>query len=121
VTGPQWGITVEHNPTGPKPWAPSRHPLADFRIQGGQFKFDILTDDSAGDEDFNDLVLTCDMPLSSSEYVVYGSHREWRHRPGQEAFRTLNAHYALIEGCSLCLREVPSRIQLELSNSGGLL
>jgi hypothetical protein len=73
VTGAQWGITVEHNPSGPVSWSPSRHRLDNFRISGGQFLFDIGTDDAAGDEDFNDLVLTCSVPLSVSEYLVYGN------------------------------------------------
>ncbi len=77
VTGAQWGITVEHNPTGPVSWTQSRHRLANFRVVGGQFLFDITTDDSAGDEDFDDLVLTCSMPLADSEFVVYGRVRTY--------------------------------------------
>jgi hypothetical protein len=78
VTGTQWGVTVEHNPPGPESWSPSRHRLDNFRISGGQFLFDIKTDDTAGDEDFNDLILTCSMPLSSSEYVVYGNVKSYK-------------------------------------------
>ncbi len=78
VTGAQWGITVEHNPTGPISWRQSRHRLANFRISGGQFLFDLQTDDSGGgDEDFNDFVLTCAMVLADSEYVVYGSAKTY--------------------------------------------
>ncbi len=74
VSGAQWGVTVEHNPTGPISWRSSRNRLANYRISGGQFLFDIQTDDSGGgDADFNDLILTCAMPLADSEYVVYGS------------------------------------------------
>lgn len=74
VTGDQWGVTIEHNPAGPVSWTPSRHKLANFNVSGGQFHFDILSDDGGGtDEDFNDLVLSCSMPLSSSEYIVYGN------------------------------------------------
>jgi len=73
VTGTQWGLTVEHNPPGSAPWKRSRHRLADFKTAGGLFTFDICTDDSYADMDFNDSVLTCSMPLSSSEFIVYGS------------------------------------------------
>ena len=74
VTGDQWGVTIEHNPAGPVSWTPSRHKLANFNVSGGQFHFDILSDDGGGtDEDFNDLVLSCSMPLSNSEYIVYGN------------------------------------------------
>lgn len=80
VTGPQWGITVEHNPPGPVNWRQSRHRLANSHTSGGQFLFDIETDDfgaGGGDEDFNDLILTCAMTLSSSEYVVYGKVKSY--------------------------------------------
>jgi hypothetical protein len=77
VTGSQWGITVEHNPSGPVSWLQSRHRLANWQTSGSQFMFDIETDDSHGDEDFNDLILTCSMPLSSSEYVVYGQVKSY--------------------------------------------
>jgi len=75
VTGAQWGITVENNPTGPASWRESRYKLANFGPSGGQFRFDITTDDGggAGDEDFNDLVLTCAASLSSSEWFLYGT------------------------------------------------
>jgi hypothetical protein len=74
VSGSQWGVTVEHNPSGPVSWTPSRHKLGNYAISGGQFRFDIMSDDGGGtDEDFNDLVLTCSMTLSASEYVVYGT------------------------------------------------
>ncbi len=79
ITGPQWGITIEHNPPGAEGWTQSRHRLSNFRKSGGQFLFDIQTDDSgnANDEDFNDLILNCSMALSSSEYVVYGKLKSY--------------------------------------------
>lgn len=77
VMGSQWGITIEHNPTGPISWTPSRERINNYRTEDGQFKFDIRSDDIGGDEDFNDLVLTCSMPLSSSDYVIYGSAKSY--------------------------------------------
>lgn len=77
VSGNQWGITVEHNPSGPISWSPSRMIMANFSTGSGQFQFDIRSDDTKGDADFNDLVLTCSMPLSSSDYVVYGTARSY--------------------------------------------
>jgi hypothetical protein len=74
VTGSQWGVTVEHNPTGPVSWTISRNRIANAHVSGGLFIFDIESDDSGGpDEDFNDLVLTCSAPLAESEYFVYGT------------------------------------------------
>lgn len=73
VTGNPWGITVEHNPTGTSDWRASRQRMAGFRVDGGQFLFEIRSDDGGGqDTDYNDLVLECSMPLSDSEYVIYG-------------------------------------------------
>ena len=80
VNGPQWGITVEHNPPGPVSWRASRYRIANQHTSGGQFLFDIETDDfglSGGDQDFNDLILTCSMSLADSEYVVYGTVRAY--------------------------------------------
>ncbi|HEB56089.1 MAG TPA: hypothetical protein ENI98_07255 [Gammaproteobacteria bacterium] len=80
VAGPQWGISVEHNPSGPEGWRQSRHRLAHFHASSSQFMFDIETDDfgrGAGDEDFNDLILSCTMQLSGSEYVVYGKVKSY--------------------------------------------
>jgi hypothetical protein len=54
--------------------------MAHFRVSGGQFLFDIETDDyglSGGDEDFNDIILTCAMSMSASDYVVYGKVRSY--------------------------------------------
>lgn len=80
VIGPQWGITVEHNPTGPVSWSSSRTKLANFRIDGGFFKVDIGSDDGGGgpDEDFNDLVITAAKPLSPSDWIVYGTAKSYR-------------------------------------------
>lgn len=74
VTGDQWGVTVEHNPPGPEGWSASRHRLANFRVSGGLFEVDIESDDGGGgDEDFNDLIITCSMPLTESDWVLYGT------------------------------------------------
>jgi hypothetical protein len=78
VEGDQWGITVENDPAGPVSWRPSRMRFAQFRVESGQFKVDIQTDDGGGsDEDFNDLVLTASMALSSTDWVVYGTARAY--------------------------------------------
>ncbi len=78
VNGSQWGLTVEHNPTGPVSWRQSRHRMKNFRVSGGQFLFDVETDDSGGgDQDFDDLILTCAMTQSDNEYVVYGTVRTY--------------------------------------------
>jgi hypothetical protein len=75
VSGDQWGVSIENNPTGPVSWRPSRARLANHRVDGAFFKVDIESDDGggfAGDEDFNDLILTISKPLAASEWIVYG-------------------------------------------------
>ena len=80
VTGDQWGVTIENNPTGPISWQSSRARLANFRVDGGFFRVDIESDDGGGgpDEDFNDLILTASKPLSSSDWVVYGTAKTYK-------------------------------------------
>ncbi|MBU1168513.1 MAG: hypothetical protein KKD44_03015 [Proteobacteria bacterium] len=77
VTGNQWGITLQHNPSGPVSWIQSRTRMVRFRISGGQFLFDIEGNDTGGDEDFDDLILTCSMTQAQSEYVVYGTVKSY--------------------------------------------
>lgn len=80
VTGEQWGVTIENNPSGPIGWRPSRARLVGFRVESGLFKVDIESDDGGGgaDEDFNDLVLTAAKPLSDSEWIVYGTAKSYK-------------------------------------------
>jgi hypothetical protein len=78
VEGPQWGVTIEHDPTGPASWTASRMRLGNFRVEGTTFKVDLQSDDGGStDEDFNDLVLTASMALSESEWVVYGTAKTY--------------------------------------------
>jgi len=77
VAGSQWCITVEYNSPGPSGRMASRHKIANFRTSNDQFLFDIHTDDSAGDEDFNDFVLTCSTVLTSWDYIIYGTVRTY--------------------------------------------
>ncbi|MFW2382932.1 MAG: hypothetical protein ACN4GZ_14345 [Acidimicrobiales bacterium] len=83
VSGEQWGVTIQNNPTGPISWRPSRARLANYRVDGAFFKVDIESDDGggfAGDEDFNDLVLTASKPLNASEWIVYGTVKTYSGR-----------------------------------------
>jgi hypothetical protein len=77
VTGAQWSITIQHNPTGPTPWTPSAERLTTPHLAGGQVVFDILSNDTGGDQDYNDLILTCSAPATSSDYVIYGKARTY--------------------------------------------
>lgn len=78
VNGPAWGVTIESAPAGPASWAPSSVRLANFRSEpDGTFRFQLTSNDPGADQDFDDLVLECSMPLSASEHVVYGRVRTY--------------------------------------------
>lgn len=72
VTGNQWSINIQNQPTS-QPWQDSHQRISFPSTAGGLLKFDIRSNDAGVDQDFNDLVLTCSMPVSSSEFILYGS------------------------------------------------
>jgi hypothetical protein len=70
VTGSHWTITVQHNPgTG---FVASQERIKFPTVSGGQVRFDIESNDSGADADFDDLVLTCSAPQTATEFVVFG-------------------------------------------------
>jgi hypothetical protein len=73
VTGAQWSVSVQHNPAGPVSWTPSAERMTTPTLAGGQVRFDIRSNDSGGDQDYDDLILRCSTPMSESEFVVYGT------------------------------------------------
>lgn len=71
VTGNQWSIAVQSDPgTG---WQTSNTQLQFPHQAGGNYEFDIRSDDAAGDSDFNDLILTCSTPVNINDFIVYGN------------------------------------------------
>lgn len=72
VNARQWSINVQSRAGASQPWIDSRQRIAYPSVSGGLLRFNINTDDTGGDLDFNDLVLTCSMPVAASEFVVYG-------------------------------------------------
>lgn len=77
VTAPQWSVNVQSRAGAGQPWLDSAQRITFPSVSGGMLRFDINTDDTGGDKDYNDLVLTCSMPVSASEFVVYGSARTY--------------------------------------------
>ena len=78
VEGEQWTILIQHKPSGKgASWQPSAMRLGTPVRSGGQIVLDVFSNDSGGDSDYNDLVLTCSMAESASEYVVYGKVRSY--------------------------------------------
>jgi hypothetical protein len=71
VTGNLWSIAVQNNPgTG---FQQSDTRLKFPVLQAGSYKFDIESNDAGGDQDFNDLILTCSTPASLTDYLIYGN------------------------------------------------
>lgn len=70
VTGKQWSIAIKANPgTG--------FQLSDAKIKfpakvGSNYVFDIASNDSGGDVDFDDLILTCSTPATINDFIIYG-------------------------------------------------
>lgn len=71
VTGAAWSIRVEHDPGSG--FVSSAEQIKFPTVSGGQHRFQIESNDSGGDQDFDDLVLTCSTPQTESDFLVYGS------------------------------------------------
>ena len=80
VAGPQWSVAVE-NDQGTGNWVPSNERISTPATIGGMLAFDIKSDDGGGsggnDRDYDDLVLTCSLVPSDSEFVLYGKVRSY--------------------------------------------
>lgn len=71
VIGIQWSIAIQHDPgTG---WQGSYTKLQFPHQSGGNYEFDILSDDSREDADFNDIILTCSTPVNINDFIIYGN------------------------------------------------
>jgi hypothetical protein len=72
VSAPQWSVNVQSQSGSGQPWLDSKQRITFPAVSRGLLTFDINTDDTGNDGDYNDLVLACTMPVSASEFVVYG-------------------------------------------------
>ncbi len=71
VTGVQWSIAIQNNPgTG---FQLSGTMLKFPHKVGGNYEFEIWSNDAGGDQDFNDLILTCSTPATINDFIVYGN------------------------------------------------
>lgn len=71
VNGEAWNISIQHDPGSG--FLNSTMKLQYPQIVGGEYKFDLQSNDSGGDEDFNDLILTFRTPVTDQDYIVYGN------------------------------------------------
>ena len=71
VTGSLWTINIQNNPGNGFQNSDARIKFP--AVAGSNIVFDIESNDTGNDEDFNDLVLTCKTPNNWNEYVMYGN------------------------------------------------
>jgi hypothetical protein len=71
VTGTNWSIAIQHN--NGAGFQTSNLRLRFPQIVGSNYEFDLQSDDSGNDGDFNDLILTCSTPVRTNEYLIYGN------------------------------------------------
>lgn len=71
VIGTQWSIVIQNDPgTG---FQSSQTQLKFPYQSGGKYQFDILSNDAGPDNDFNDLILTCSIPVNINDFIIYGN------------------------------------------------
>lgn len=78
VTGANWRIQIQNNPGGG--FIDSADQIKFPTVSGLQYQFDIESNDAGGDQDFNDLVLTCSTPVTTTDFIVYGHARSYSGR-----------------------------------------
>ena len=70
VTGTQWSIAIQNKPsTG---WQLSETQIKNPKQTGGNYEFEIWSNDVGPDSDFNDLILTCSTPINVNDFIIYG-------------------------------------------------
>src|SRR5690349_20239489 len=103
ATGAQWSIKIQNSSDGGLHWVDSAQRITFPTVSGGLLKFDIKSNDSGGDQDYNDLILTCSMPASSSDYVVYGTAKTYWGRcfrnPCRNDYVVIDPHIKLESIC----------------------
>src|SRR5262245_3692462 len=76
VTGSDWTVRVQHNPGSG--WVDSDDQITFPTVSLGQYRFLIQTNDSGGDQDFDDLVLRCSTPATATDFLLYGNVSSYR-------------------------------------------
>ena len=77
VSGAQWSINIQSQPTAGI-WQDSNQRITFPVVSSSMLvTFDIQSNDTGPDKDYNDLILICSMPASASEFVVYGKAKTY--------------------------------------------
>lgn len=106
VNAPQWSVNVQHQAGAGQPWIDSAQRITSPSVSGGLLRFDIDSDDGGGsDKDYDDLIVTCSMPLSASEFVVYGSAKTYsgfcRWNPCYPWYYVIESHAELMQALQI--------------------
>lgn len=99
VTGAAWSITIQHNPgTG---FIDSVERIKWPKTAAGQYQFDIESNDTGGDKDFNDLILSCSTPQTLTDFLIYGNVSYYSGNcvlnPCYKFYAVIDSHEALHE------------------------
>lgn len=71
VKGAHWTLQVQHRPPR-EGWRPSMQRLGLPRVEDGRLLVGISSNDGGLDDDYDDLVIDCSLPVRRDEQVVYG-------------------------------------------------
>ena len=71
VTGNQWTIAIQNKPRSG--WQVSDTQIKFPKQAGGNYEFEIWSNDAGTDDDFNDLILTCSTPVNINDFILYGN------------------------------------------------
>lgn len=71
VIGNQWTIAIQNKPGSG--WQLSETQLKFPQQVGGNYEFEIWSNDAGVDSDFNDLILTCSTPVNINDFIIYGN------------------------------------------------
>jgi hypothetical protein len=118
VTGAQWSLTVQHRPSA-QIWRDSAQRLGLPAVEGGLLRFDVASNDGGLDLDYDDLVLSCSLPASQADYVVYGNVKTYSgaclFNPGRDDYLVIDPPFDIAAICTRCppLRKVIEKLYPE--------
>ena len=111
VTGSAWSITIQNNPgTG---FIDSIDQVKFPTTSGGRYSFDIESNDAGADLDFNDLILTCSTPVTTTDFLVYGNATYYAGRCIVNPCRRDWVVIDTAEGLALALNHRDLRVAIE--------
>ncbi len=71
VTGSSWNIRIQNDPGSG--FLNSTLKITNPKVIGGEYVFELQSNDAGSDEDFNDLILSFRTPVTAQDYIVYGN------------------------------------------------